>query len=393
MRCRVTGTLRPMQDSFESSPDDAASEVPLVAGFEDLCRIGSGSSSTVYSATQLQMARSVAIKVANAAFASDIDRRAFERECRAMGVLSRHPNIVTVYSDATTSDGRACLVMELYHENYRQVLADRGPLPVDELLLVGVKVAGALQAAHDTGVLHRDIKPHNVFVSDFGEPALGDFGISSLDDERMATFDSGLSVAYAAPEVIEDADTSFLSDVYSLAATLHHLAAGHPPFAGDDLDGVIRRVMADEPPLLDRDDLPQSVRVLIRTGLSKSPTDRPDSAGDFAESLRDIRAELGLDASPVPLRRSERTSGSSMNDPVSIDAPGTWTAPGQTGERTLSETIEPRAVHDAVRSKSIPPVPEHAPRRRARLTDHAAVDVVLAIVVVALVVYAVRGLT
>lgn len=381
-----------MPDSLDSSSDDDVSAAPLVDGFEDLCRIGSGSSSTVYRATQLQMGRPVAIKVVNAAFVSDVERRGFERECRAMGVLSRHPNIVTVYSDATTADGRACLVMELCHENYRQILADRGPLPVDELLQVGVKVAGALQAAHDTGVLHRDIKPHNVFVSDFGEPALGDFGISSLDDDRIATFDSGLSVAYAAPEVIEDAGASFLSDVYSLAATLHHLAAGRPPFAGEDLDGVIRRIMSDDPEPLGRDDLPASLRTLLRSGLSKSPTDRPDSAGDFAESLRDVRAELGLDSSPVPLRRADRMSGGSGVGTALSGLPDARPESTQPGERTLFETVAPHAIVDTVRPGQVVAASEDAPQRRARLTDHVAVDIVLVLVVVALVVYAVLGL-
>jgi serine/threonine protein kinase len=365
-----------MRAQPESSSDDETAIASLVAGFEHFRPIGAGSRSTVYSATQLQMGRPVAIKVVDTALSSDVDRRAFERECRAMGVLSRHPNIVTVYSDALTFDGRACLVMELYHENYRDLLSTRGPLALDELLLVGVKVAGALQAAHDSGVLHRDIKPHNIFVSDFGEPALGDFGISWMDDERVAMADSGLSVAYAAPEVIEDSDTSFLSDVYSLAATLHHLAAGHPPFAGGTLDGIIRRIMSEEPPLLVRDDVPASLCELLRRGLSKSPEERPDSAGDFAESLRDICVETGLDASKVPLRRSERASVSAAS---SADA-----APS-TGHDDI--TVEAAAV--GLEEHDPPAESVRTPKRPGRI----GVDVAIFVVVVGLVVYAVLGLT
>ena len=370
--------VRPMHEPVESSSDDEVSIAPIVAGFQNFSRIGSGSSSTVYSATQSQMNRPVAIKVMKAALTSEIDRRAFERECRAMGVLSQHPNIVTVYSDATTFDGRACLVMELYHENYRRILADRGPLALDELLLVGVKVAGALQAAHDTGVLHRDIKPHNVFVSDFGEPALGDFGISSIDDERATAIDSGLSVAYAAPEVIEDADASFLSDVYSLAATLHHLAAGDPPFSGGDLGSVAGRVVSETPPVLDRDDLPESLQDLIRRGLSKVPNDRPDSAGDFAESLRDIRVEVGLDAAPIPLRRAERIPDVPVIDVAAMGGADRRIVSAQPGEQTLPELVQAPSVSS-----------EH---RRPRVTDHVAVDIVIVLVVTALVIYAVSGL-
>ena len=86
-------------------------------------------------------------------------------------------------------------------------------------MAVAVRICGALQTAHEAGVLHRDLKPHNIFVSAYGEPALGDFGISTIDDERSQSRSSGLSIAYAAPEVLEDGDASVASDVYS---TGHH---------------------------------------------------------------------------------------------------------------------------------------------------------------------------
>ncbi len=197
-----------------------------VEGFGDLERIGSGGFSVVYRARQLSMNREVAIKVLNAGFATEAERRTFERECHALGQLSHHPNIVTVFSDAITTDGRPCIVMELYRTTYRQRIAETGPIGIAEALSTGVRVAGALHVAHTHGVLHRDIKPHNIFVSQYGEPALGDFGISTLDDERSHSGASGLSVAYAAPEILEDAKAEVTSDVYALAATLYHLVAG-----------------------------------------------------------------------------------------------------------------------------------------------------------------------
>ena len=99
------------------------------------------------------------------------------------------------------------------------------------MLDVGVKIAGALQTAHDRGLLHRDIKPQNLFVSEFGEPALGDFGISTLDDERSISGGGGLTVHYAPPEVLEGAPATARSDVYSFAATLYTLLEGTRPFA------------------------------------------------------------------------------------------------------------------------------------------------------------------
>lgn len=281
----------------------------LVEGFDDFVKIGSGASSTVYRARQVRMGRPVAVKVLHTDLSNERDRRVFERECRAMGVLSRHPHIVTVYSDATTLDGRACLVMELYHGNYRERLDSGGALALPELLEVGVKVGGALQAAHDMGVVHRDIKPHNIFLSDFGEPALGDFGISTIDDERSITAGTGLSVAYAAPEVVDDGSGDFLSDVYSLSASLFHLGAGHAPFAAGGVRSVMRRILEDDPPPIARPDAPASLDELLQRGMAKDPSDRPESAEELARTLRDVQHELGLEPTALPLRTADGRSG------------------------------------------------------------------------------------
>ena len=227
-------TGSPKVTRMKSRRSDAARPV-TIDGFEMGERIGSGGFSVVYRARQHSMNREVAIKVLNTGFATDAERRTFERECHALGRLSHHPNIVTVFDDAITDDGRPCIVMELYSSTYRERVEEIGPLPIDEVLAVGVRVCGALQTAHDAGVLHRDIKPHNIFLSAYGEPALGDFGISTIDDERSHSGASGVSVAYAAPEVLEDSRASPAADVYSLAATLFQLIAGASPYASPDM--------------------------------------------------------------------------------------------------------------------------------------------------------------
>ena len=236
---------------MKSRRNDAARPV-AIDGFEMGERIGSGGFSVVYRARQQSMNREVAIKVLNTGFATDAERRTFERECHALGRLSHHPNIVTVFDDAITDDGRPCIVMELYSSTYRERVEEIGPLPIDEVLAVGVRICGALQTAHDAGVLHRDIKPHNIFLSAYGEPALGDFGISTIDDERSHSGASGVSVAYAAPEVLEDSRASPAADVYSLAATLYQLIAGASPYASPDMKTTVRRILTEDPPPLGR---------------------------------------------------------------------------------------------------------------------------------------------
>ena len=205
----------------------------VIDGFSDLVAIGSGGFSMVYRAHELALDRAVAVKVLNTGLTSERERRDFERECKALGQLN-HPDVVTVYRPAFTTDGRPCIVMALYERNFRDQLDAAGPLPPAELLDVGIRMAVALHVAHRRGVLHRDVKPHNIFRSVYGDPALGDFGISTLAGERSHDRSTALSLAYVAPEILDDAAPSAQADVYSLAATLHHLATGRAPFDGKE---------------------------------------------------------------------------------------------------------------------------------------------------------------
>ena len=134
-----------------------------VEGYADLVELGRGGYAIVYRARQLAVGRTVALKVLSRI---DLDDRAFERfdaECRSMGALSWHPNIVTVYDAGRTPGGVPYLAMELLDAgSVAERLHRRGPLPWDEVANLGVQVADALAAAHDVGVLHRDVKPENI---------------------------------------------------------------------------------------------------------------------------------------------------------------------------------------------------------------------------------------
>jgi tRNA A-37 threonylcarbamoyl transferase component Bud32 len=367
----------------------------VIEGFSDLVRIGSGGFSVVFRGREQAMSRDVAIKVLNSGMTTESERRTFERECRALGQLSGHPNIVTVYRPAFTADARPCIVMELYHGNYRERLDRVGPLPVDELLTVGVRVAGALHTAHRAGVLHRDLKPHNIFLSTYGEPALGDFGISTIDDERSHSGASGLSVAYAAPEVLEDSDASVASDVYSLAATLYHLAAGTAPFASGDLRTAVRRILTDPPPPLPRADVPPGLDRALRSAMAKDPADRPATALAFAEMLREVQARAGLTPTTIPSATTAAGAFGSVAGPtpsgLAPPAAGAAAPPGLAPPRPGGPTMarlpavapadDPSGVTIARRERPQPP-PEPEPagpsaRRRWVATGAAVAAVAL----------------
>jgi hypothetical protein len=324
-----------------AEPSDAPSPL-VIEGVTDLERIGSGGFSVVYRGREGAMSRDVAVKVLNSGMTTEGERRTFERECRALGQLSSHPNIVTVYRSAFTADMRPCIVMELYHGNYRERLDRSGPLPADELLTVGVRIAGALHTAHQAGVLHRDLKPHNLFVSAYGEPALGDFGISTIDDERSHSGASGLSVAYAAPEMLEDSDASVASDVYSLGATLYHLAAGSAPFSSGDLRTTVRRILTDEPPPLPRSDIPPGLDRALRAAMAKDPAARPASALAFAEMLREVQARAGLAPTTIPTAAGAAPPGSAV--------PAAPPTTGRTSPSALPPPAPPAAGSAAARA-------------------------------------------
>jgi serine/threonine protein kinase len=314
-------------------PDPTVPSVQI-DGFDELQPIGRGGFSYVFSARQRDFNRRVALKVLSFGLADERERRSFERECRAMGLVSQHPHIVTVFNAAFTTTKQPCIVMELYSGGtYGERQQREGQLPIAAVLDAGVKIAGALQTAHDRGLLHRDIKPNNLFISEFGEPALGDFGISTLDDERSISGGAGLTVHYAPPEVLEGTGATPSSDVYSLAATLYTLLEGSRPFAPapggrQSVGELARRIMLEQPPRSKRRDVPRSLADVLARGMAKRPEERPPSAAALGQALQQVQGELGLAVTPLPLatptppRPSEpATRPGELSGDTSADAP------------------------------------------------------------------------
>ena len=200
------------------------------AGFDDAEEIGRGGFGIVYRCTQLALDRTVAVKV----LTTDLDenRERFLREQRAMGRLTGHPNIVGVLQVGETEGGYPYLVMQFHRRGSLDARIRRvGPLPLEEVLRLGVKMAGALATAHRTCILHRDIKPANILYTDYGEPALSDFGIAHITGGfKTATGTFTGSPAFTAPEILSGDPPSQASDVYGLGATLFCALTGHAAF-------------------------------------------------------------------------------------------------------------------------------------------------------------------
>jgi YVTN family beta-propeller protein len=234
-----------------------------------------------------------------------------------MGTLSGHPNIVSVIDTGMTSSGRPYIAMPYLREG---TLADRlhleGPLPWAEAVRIAIKLAGALETAHRAGTLHRDVKPENVLLSDYGEPQLTDFGIARVEGRyETGTGQVVASAAHASPEVLEGRAATVASDVYSLGSTLFTVLAGHPPFAreGDEaLVALYLRIARDPVPDLRSRGVPDSVCAVVEQAMAKDSRARQNSVAELGRQLQEIQRRAGVPITDMALALpagSERVGG------------------------------------------------------------------------------------
>jgi hypothetical protein len=271
-----------------------------IEGLVGAVEIGLGGFATVYKASQPAFGRTVAVKVLDTQTLDEGSRARFERECQAMGTLSEHPNIVTVYGAGFTKDERPYLLMGFLSGGSLQDRLDNdGPLPWEEATVYAVALAGALETAHRANIVHRDIKPGNVLMSSFGEAELTDFGIARISGghETRSSMVSA-SFAHAPPEVLDGKKPAITGDVYSLGSTVFELITGKPAFeSGEDesLVPMLRRVLNDAPPDLRERGVPDEIAKVIEKAMAKKPEDRQQSAVELGHELMDARRALGLD--------------------------------------------------------------------------------------------------
>ena len=260
-------------------------DIPTIGDWQPLAR---GGFATVWRARQLTLDRPVAVKVDDRTLDSETERRRFLAEARAAGNLSGHPGIVTVHDAGILSVGRPYLVMKLCAGgSLTSWLRPDSKQSPERICFIGVRIADALAVAHAQGMLHRDVKPANILIDSYGNPGLADFGLAAPEPDG----DTGMTVAYAPPEVLLGEQPSPAGDVYQLAATLYALLAGRPPSEAKGgrtslADRMARLKDAPEPVPGVPDDL---MRVIL-DGLAFLPGDRPTAA-----QFRDRLAALASD--------------------------------------------------------------------------------------------------
>ncbi len=276
---------------------DRGAPALILPGYKDAEEIGGGAFATVYRAVEVDTGRPVALKILKIESVHPRLIETFAQETQALAQVSDHPNIVTLYRPLSTPDGRPVLVLELCRESLAQRVRRSGSLPAREVTNIAIKIAGALETAHRRGFLHRDMKPQNILVTQFGEPALGDFGVAALQASAQETAGVfGFTTLHAAPEMLEGQPLSAAADIYGLASTMYQLLTGSAPFVAFDNEApasVILRIIRDPVRPLRADDIPLALSDLLEAALSKDPDQRPRSAADFADALVAVEAAAG----------------------------------------------------------------------------------------------------
>src|SRR5262245_320747 len=272
--------------------------------YEAVAPLGAGGMGEVYRARDTRLDRTVAIKVLPADVASDAARHErFRREARAISRLS-HPNICTLY-DVGEQDGVDFLVMEhLAGETLAHRLL-RGALPLEEVLRLGVELAGGLDAAHREGVIHRDLKPANIMLTPGGAKIL-DFGLAkwthaARDGDALATLHTDLTqsgiivgtVQYMAPEQAEGKAVDARSDLFALGAMLYEMTTGRRAFEGASASSILAAVLTSlPPPMAELQPLtPAAFERTVKKCLAKDPAKRWQTAADLRDELAWIQSE------------------------------------------------------------------------------------------------------
>lgn len=303
-------------ESFDTCPvdgtrlDAGVSEDPLIGAllmgtYRVEAMLASGGMGRVYRTVNERIGRPFAVKVLS--ISRSIDTGAVERffrEARAAASL-RHPGVVEVVDCALTPEGMPFMVMELLAgRDLRDVLESKGKLDVDRTVEITLQVASALHVAHQKGIVHRDIKPGNLFVEDLpsgGERVkILDFGIARLVGQERLTNQSLVmgTPEYSSPEQARDTgDVDQRSDIYSLGATVFHFLCGRPPFIADTPVSTLVQHLTDPPPRLRdiRSDVPTELEELVLRMLAKDPEQRPQTARDVTRELSDARGSASTD--------------------------------------------------------------------------------------------------
>ncbi|MFY9579473.1 MAG: serine/threonine-protein kinase [Gaiellaceae bacterium] len=339
------------------------------AGYRITSVLGRGGMSVVYTAEHVGLGRTVALKLLSASLAADQSfRERFTRESRLAATLD-HANIVPIY-DAGEADGFLYIAMR-HVEGYDlgTLLEQEGPLPLGQTLFYMEQVAGALDQAHEQGLIHRDVKPANILIARPSDRVfLTDFGVVKQASSQGLTKTGYFlgTFEYAAPEQIEGRAVDARTDIYALGCVLYECLSGEPPFKAETEGSVIHAHLTEPPPRLTakRPDLPIAINDVIATAMAKAMEDRYSSCGEFIRALRAVAlGTVSGERRPSPAAATVQAPADSGFSPKTeaVPSPSEVVSPQPEAAAPPTEALPPPAEPAAPRP-STPPAPPKTPR-------------------------------
>ena len=269
-------------------------------------KLGSGGMADVWLADDQELGRHVAVKILHERYANDeqfVER--FRREATHAAGLS-HPNIVSIY-DRGVAGGSYYIVMEYIEgRTLKELIVTRGPCPVPVAISYTRQILAALRYAHKNGIIHRDIKPHNVLVDREGRVKVADFGIARAGASEMTEAGSIVGTAqYLSPEQARGAPVDESSDLYSTGIVLYELLTGTVPFTGETPVEIAMKHLSQTPeaPSARRPDIPHDLDLVVLRALAKEPAERYRSAAELDRDLELVARGDPVGARPRPPRR------------------------------------------------------------------------------------------
>jgi tetratricopeptide (TPR) repeat protein len=326
----------------------------IISQYEVAARIGGGGMGVVYKATDLKLGRPVALKFLPPQWShDDAAKQRFLREAQAASATN-HRNICIIHDIGQTDDGQLFIVMAYYEGETLKQKLENGPVPVGEALEIAAEVAEGLAKAHAQGVVHRDVKPGNLMVTEDGIKVL-DFGLAKFADALQLTMPGSTvgTVAYMSPEQARGEDADARSDVWALGIVLYEMLSGRVPFGGAYPEAIFHAIKNEPlPPLLvDGGAPPAALEALVLRALEKDPDRRYQSAREVARDLRLLQGRtIPLDLRTEPLRVSATRPG---------EAPLSWIARARrqiTPARSVAAFTAAAAVAAAVYAWNARPV-------------------------------------
>jgi serine/threonine-protein kinase len=287
-------------------------------------KLGSGGMADVYLAEDEELGRRVAIKILNDKHANDeqfVER--FRREAKNAAGLS-HPNIVSIY-DRGEAEGTYYIAMEyLDGRSLKEIVVARGPLPISDAIEATRQVLTALRFAHRKGVVHRDIKPHNVMADADGRLKVTDFGIARAGVSQMTEAGSIIGTAqYLSPEQARGAAVDQRSDLYSIGVVLYEMLTGQVPFTGESPVEIAMKHLSDtpRPPSLLRPEIPPDLDMVVLRALAKNPEDRFQTAEEMDAELERVAAGVGVTAETADAATAVLSGTALASAPTAIVPP------------------------------------------------------------------------